>query len=144
MSVINEQQQKPKVKKLYKSTAPSIKYIFKNGNVAIFIRGCYATSDETEIKELDADLAYIQEIYFDEKEPIMTPEREDPIAALKARLREEILAEEAAKIAKATNPENDFGNYESGKVNAASTSDIAPVAAGGNAVQSRLATLMKK
>lgn len=130
---------------LFKSRIPSCSYAFKKGKLAQFRRGEYVTSDQNEVKELMEEIELNHPtIYVDEKEFKVSPDRFDPIAALRKKIRDEIIAEEIAKMQAATNPERDMGESSQGPLNAASTSDIAPVAIGGDGTQARLAALRQQ
>ena len=117
---------------LFKSRIPSCSYAFKKGKLAQFRRGEYVTSNLEEVQELADEIKLGHPmIYVDEKDFEVSPDRFDPIAALRKKIRDEIIAEELAKMQAATNPERDMGKSKQGPLNAASTSDIAPVAIGG-------------
>lgn len=146
--------------KIYKHTFGSAQYIFGilgtkgaanaddsvNGKVAHFIVGPgqrfgrYITSNPVEIALLNKEIELRHpNIFVDANESELTPEMADPLTALRARIRAEILAEEQAKVAAATNPERNMGNSEQGKLNAQSTSDVAATALGnGPALSSSL------
>jgi len=79
-------------------------------------------------------------MYVDPNEITVSLDRTDPVAALKGRMRLEVLQELQAEMAAATNPNNDMGNSDPGKFTPASTSNIAAVTAGGDA-STRLAAL---
>jgi hypothetical protein len=122
----------PRLEKLFKSNTKSIKYIFKNGHVANFVRGRYTTSDPVKIAELMAEVeANHPEIHIDQNELEIDPRMEDP----KLRMRAEILKDLMEANLVATNPERDMGEYSPGKMNPQSTQSIASVMAGGNATQ---------
>lgn len=133
------------IQKLYKCTTPSCSYIFKNGKAGYFIKGRYSTALPNEIEELDNEVALRHpNISIDPNELEIDTEA-DPLAGLKARLRQEILDDIRAQELISINPARDMGKSEQGKLNPASTTDIAPTSAGGDATQvvSRLASLMK-
>jgi hypothetical protein len=123
---------KPRLERLFKTNSKSIKYIFKNGHVANFIKGRYTTSDPEKIEQLEYEVASGHpEIHIDLNEREIDPRMEDP----KLRMRAEILKDLMEANMAATNPERDMGTYEPAKLTPQSTKDIAPVAAGGNATQ---------
>jgi hypothetical protein len=128
--------------KLYKSYVDSVKYIFKAGKVAYFIRGRFSTAFPSEIAELDAEIAGGHPtIYFDPEEPTATAMAESLMAGLKARYYQEFLADIAAKT---QDPSRDMGESEQGKLVPANTQTIAPVAAGGmNSTAARVLPVMK-
>lgn len=135
--------QEPSKKRLFKSPMKSWYFIFPNGSRAVFRQGQYATDKEYEIEHLVREVKEGHpQIFVDPKELYLDPAKDDPIASLRAR----IALEERAKILKemqeATDPDRDLGEYKQGKLNAASTSDIAPVTAGGDA-GARLVALQK-
>lgn len=128
-------------KHLFKSRIPSCQYAFKKGRLAIFRRGEYITDVQEEIDELTSEIASGHPtLYVDPKEVTVSPERDDPIASLRAKIALEERARILEEMAAATNPGRDLGTSEQGKLNAASTSDIAPTAANGDA-SARLAAL---
>ncbi len=121
-------------KYLFKSRMGSMSYILKDGASAVFIRGEYKTDVPSQIAELakEVDDGHPM-IYIDANEVTVSPDRDDPIATLRKRIAQEERARILEEMAAATNPARDMGTSEQGKLNAASTSDIAPVAAGGDA-----------
>ncbi len=126
---------------LFKSRMPNWVFIFPNGKRAVFSKGMYMTTDPKEIAHLNLEIELGHPaMYVDPNEVTVSLDRIDPVAALKGRLRQELLAEIAAEMAAATNPANDMGNSEQGKLKPASTSDIVAVTAGGDAA-ARLANL---
>lgn len=126
---IQETKQEPK--RLYKCTRFGTTVFMPNGKPLHFKFGKYATLDADEIAFLDKAIArneFAGTIYIDPNARTLSEEEENPMKALEKQIIARYLAEQAA----ATDPANDFGNYEQTKLNAASTSDIAPVAAGGD------------
>lgn len=119
---------------LFKSTIASCNYIFSNGNRAVFRQGMYMTSNAAEIAALNAEIAAGHPTFFvDPNEVTVSPDRADPIASLRARIAAEERARILAEMAAATDPSNNFGDYEPGKFKPGSTSDIAAVTHGGDA-----------
>lgn len=91
------------------STLLSNQYHFgySGGGTAIFFNGRYRTDNPEEIKELKSEV--------DKGNPYINSYREvdalkeDPLAALRAKLKQEVLEEFKRGEARATNPENDMG-----------------------------------
>lgn len=126
------------IMQVFKSSIASVKYIFKNGKEAHFINGKFLTDIEDEIKQLrDEITSGHPHIYVDAKETEIDTEA-DPLAALKEKLREQLLQEIAEKQAAALDPNNDMGNTGDAvkdkltamKLNVATTRSIASAAAG--------------
>lgn len=135
------QEAPPKMMRLYKLPSGSGKYVFGsllgadgkpkypalNGKVINFIAGRYLTDDPREIEELDYQINNgFTNIIIDPREKEVDSRYNDPIFRLKEQLKEQILRELAA-----TDKSRDMGNYEQGKLNAATSETIAPTAAGG-------------
>lgn len=80
---------------------------FPGGGTAIFFNGRYRTDNPEEIKELKSEV--------DKGNPYINSYREvdalkeDPLAALRAKLKQEVLEEFKRGEARATNPDNDMG-----------------------------------
>lgn len=73
--------------KLYKCSIPSCKYFFKDAHPAYFVEGRFATQDETEIAELDAEIkAKHPHIYIDSNETEADAAVQDPMSALKKKI----------------------------------------------------------
>jgi hypothetical protein len=122
-------------KRLYKSTLPFNNIIFPNGHVAHFKGGFFATAEPEQVKYLDEQIAkngFGGIIYIDENARTITAEQENPMLALRKKFFEEFQAEQAAFL----NPSNDMGTSDQGKLKPASTTDIAPVALGGDGAAS--------
>ena len=122
-------------KRLYKSTIKFNNIVFPNGHVAHFKGGMFVTDNPAHIEYLDAQIAqngFGGIIYIDPEARTITAEQENPMLALRRKFYEEFQAEKAAQ----TNPGNDMGTSEQGKLNPASTTDIAPVALGGDGAAS--------
>lgn len=84
--------------KLFKCSIASAKFFFKDGNVAYFVNGRYATDNENYIAELEAEIkAKHPHIFVDENEKETAQITQDPMSALKEKLRAELLAEMEAK-----------------------------------------------
>ena len=122
-------------KRLYKSTIKFNNVIYPNGHVAHFKGGMYATDNPAYIEYLDKEIAangFGGIIYIDPNATTITAEQENPMLALRKMFFEEFQAEKLAQV----NPGNDMGSSEQGKLNPASTTDIAPVALGGDGAAS--------
>lgn len=93
----------------FSSTLLSNQYHFgyPGGGTAIFFNGRYRTDNPEEIKELKSEV--------DKGNPYINSYREvdalkeDPLAALRAKLKQEVLEEFKKGEARATNPNNDMG-----------------------------------
>ena len=120
-------------KRLYWATMPFLNYVFKKGKMAVFKHHRYATDIPAEIEELEAEIAGGHpQIYIKEDQKFLTAEMEDPMKALRAKF----FAEFQAQQAKFVDPTNDLGTSSQQAIRPQSTSDIASVAAGGDATQS--------
>lgn len=99
---------------VFKSKAQVMGYVFKSGKTIHFIAGRYATSDEDEIKELTKDCQdHTGNYYIDSEETEIDSAALDPIASLRAQIREE----ERAALILATQSGRDFGTTnQSGKL----------------------------
>lgn len=122
----------PPSKRLYKSSMKFGNVIMGNGRTLHFKAGMYITADQEEIDFLDRAVAkneFRGMIYIDPNARTITAEQENPLLALRKKHFEEFLEEQRRML----NPDNDMGKSEPGKLNAASTTSIAPTAAGGDA-----------
>lgn len=129
--------------RVFKSTIPSVNYIFGNGKSAIFVNGVFRTDIEAEIQSLEYEVAqHHPHIYIDEKEREIDSALIDPMNAMKAKIIAEYLANQAA----ATSMSNDRGTSDQSGARPANTNDVASAAAGGSGAQLRatLANLVKK
>lgn len=129
MDTTKEVKQVPK--RLYKSTARSCNVIMPKGQTLHFKFGRYATRDEDEIAWLDSCIKrneFAGQIYIDPNARTISEEEENPMKALEKQIIAKYLAEQA----KHTDPSNDMGESKQGPLKATSTSDIAPVALGGD------------
>jgi hypothetical protein len=126
--------------RVFKATLPSVNYIFRNGKPAIFVNGRYTTEFPAEIEELEYEISLGHpHIYIDSAEREVDSVQVDPIAALTGRIRAQLVAEMAA----ATDMGNDMGKTEQGPLKPASSSDVAPAAAGAGPIAARLMSLGK-
>lgn len=128
---VNPVQEKPN-KRLYWATMPFMNYIFPRGKVAVFRHHRYATDIPEEIQNLDNEVAQNHpHIYVKPDMMYLTEEMEDPMKALRSKIIAEYLADQAKHV----NPLNDMGKTSQEPIRPQSTSDIASVAAGGDATQ---------
>jgi hypothetical protein len=122
-----------KGKRLYFGSLPFMNYVFTDGHLAVFKHYRYATDKPEEIAALDYEVSKGHPYITVKPDQMwLTAEMEDPMKALKAKIIAEYLAEKAAHV----NPENNMGVSSQESIKPASTTDIAAVAAGGDATQS--------
>ena len=128
--------------RVFKSTLPSVNYIFGNGKPAIFINGVFRTDIANEIFALEEEVKqHHPHIYIDPKETEIDSELVDPMNALRAKIIAEFVATQAA----ATALTNDRGTSDQSGAKPASTTDVASAAAGGSGAQllANVAALVK-
>ena len=113
------------------SHAKSMQTVTGDGRKIVFVSGKYYTKHAGEIEFLKSMVEENRGIYIDPNLLTVSEADRDPVQALKNKIRQEILAEMAAQV----NPQNDRGESVQGRLNAASTQDVAAVAAGGDATQ---------
>ena len=116
------------IQNLYKSTVPSIKYIFANGKEAPFVGGKFHTSVPSEVAELDQEVLLGHPfIYVDKDQLTVDSANLDPLADIKAKAIADFLA--AQKLA--NDPNNNRGTTTfSGKLGGiANSGTIADAAA---------------
>lgn len=130
---------RPDMLNVYKSTFPSINYLFKNGKAAIFVQGAYRTNVAWEIQELEAEVANNHpHIFVDAKEKTIEARLVDPMEALK----DKIIKEHMENLARATDPDRDMGTTEHLKLNTATSRNVAEAMLGGpGTLNARLANL---
>lgn len=131
--------------RVFKSTIPSVNYLFTNGKPAIFVNGTYRTDADWEITELEKEIALKHpHIYIDANEREIDSELVDPMANLRHRIIQEYLAKQAA----ATDPDNDMGTTDQNvKLIPTNSRDVAQAAVGaasGAGLSARLANLTGK
>jgi hypothetical protein len=127
--------------RVFKAHLPSVNYIFRNGKPAIFVNGRYATDMPSEIQELEEEIGFGHpHLYIDADEKEVDSAQVDPIAALTDRIRAKLIAE----MAVATDMSNDMGETKQEPLKPASSSDVAPAAAGGGPIAARLMNIAKK
>lgn len=114
--------------KLFKSTSGPCRYVFKNGNVALFKGGRYATDIESEIKELEDEVKNRHPtIYVDSAEAETDALVDDPIA----NLRKEIINDYLRNMGNSEKVDPRVGMVNSktiAETSAASTSGATPAA----------------
>jgi hypothetical protein len=128
--------------KVFKSHIPSVNYIFKNGKPAIFVSGKFATGIQSEIDELEAEIAAGHpHIYVDAAEKEIDSEKVDPMIGLREKIIAEYLEKQAAA---AGDPTRDMGTSAAGPIIPSSSADIASAALGGSGATSagKLVNLM--
>lgn len=120
--------------RLYKSAVRSMK-MATPGNMdqgipskpIVFVAGIFFTDDEEIISYLDNCVKHnVPGLISDPNELYLDPEKYDPLLKMRNELRAELLAE----MAENARGDKDFGNSVAGNLNAASTKNIAPQAAG--------------
>jgi len=127
--------------RVFKSTIPSISYLYKDGVSAVFQFGVHRTADEKRIAELEAEInAGHPHIYIDPAEREIDEDMINPENVLRAKLRAEILAE-------LQDPTRDMGSYTPQELKPSSTADISTAAidstVGASAAGARLTSLKK-
>jgi len=111
---------------VYKNRLPSCHYVFKDGSQATFVNGEYKTANEYEVQQLDAEVKRGHpHIFIDKTNAVVSSKLDaDPMAALREKIRAEIIAEQAPK---------DFGSNQTGQnvLKPAGTNQVAAAVAGG-------------
>ena len=121
-------QPKPEVR-LYKNRLLSCKYIFTDGTTANFVNGKYATANDSEISEFEAQIKKgHQYLYADSNETTVDYDITDPLASLRKRFFDEFQAQQATAAANIDG--RDLGTSTQGPLKATSSKDIAPVTIG--------------
>ena len=93
--------------RLFKSRADVMGYVFKSGKGIHFTQGIYATAAKSEIEELEEECANGHpNFYIDPAQKTVKPEDLDPMAKIRAQIREE----ERAKLLAATDINRDMGS----------------------------------
>lgn len=108
------------IAKLFKSRAPVMGHVFRNGKTIHFLDHTYTTNNQAEIDELteEANSGH-PNIFIDPDMTEIDTDMLSPMAVLTARIREE----ERAKILAAMNTQNDMGKTEQGKLEGISNSE---------------------
>lgn len=81
---------------VYNNRLPSCHYVFKDGSQATFVNGIYKTGNPYEIEQLDKEVRMNHpHIFIDKSTPAVVSAKldADPMAALRDKLRAEIIAE---------------------------------------------------
>lgn len=113
--------QTSKTVNLYFSHIPNSRYVFPNGKEAAFAGGKYSTDNEEEIAHLNAEIkAGNQFIYTKEGQEVVSVDQLDPLYELKAQIRAQILAEQAANEAGT----KDLGEYVAPELKPQSSLDL--------------------
>lgn len=104
-----------KILHVFHNSLVNCRYTFKNGKDANFLGGTYATDIQSEIAELNKEVkSGHPHIYVKPDELTIDTTFVDPMEAIKAKIRAELLAEQAAAAANKT---EDRGGYDtSGKL----------------------------
>ena len=120
----------PTIMALFKNSMGNCTYIFKNGKPAIFQQGRYMTNSEKEIAELmDEVAAGHPHIFVDANEAVIDTKFVDPLEAIRARIRAELIAEQVAIAGGAA----DYGTSDqTGKLTVGTTTSVAAAMSGSN------------
>lgn len=113
---------------VYKNRIPSCHYVFRDGSQATFVNGEFKTANPYEIEQLDKEVRMNHpHIYIDKTVPAVVSAKAeaDPMAALRAKIRAEILAESAPQDMGSNRPQ------DGSALKPSSTADIATAVAGG-------------
>ena len=122
----------PKMEKLFKSRTRSCKYVFKDGRVANFIFGRFTTKDEKQAQELETEIALGHpDIFVDPDEKEADPRLDSPEIKSRAAVIKELIQSNLLSL----DPTRDLGQVAINPLNPQNTSNIASVAAGGDATQ---------
>ena len=106
---------------VYTSSMQAHKIVRKDGKVLNIVNGKYITSDEGDIEFLDAEIKAGFK-YLTKGEPV-TSEQADPMAALRAQIKREAVAEYLAKEQKEL--EQDMGSTAKEPAKPASSAALA-------------------
>lgn len=155
------------IKKVFKSTQPSIQYCFKNGKIAAFANFEYATELESEIAELQAEIGEEGQgksrhphLYVDPDKAEIDTEAMDPLEVIRKKAVEEYIKTQARAMNASKNVssyDNSVGNKgmvttatiaeamsDSDSGAAQNTATEAGAGAGGNAMTAALEALKAK
>ena len=127
---------------VYFSNPASMQVISSRGKPMMFVAGRYHTNDPGEIQDLDGLVKNGSgNVFTDPNMLQLSGDQLDPMNVLKSKFFKEFQEQQAAML----NPNNDGGTSVQGPLNAASTTSIASVAAGGvSSVGASLANLKSK
>jgi len=129
------------VKNLYKSRLYSCKYAFRAGSCANFVNFEYMTDIKSEIEELDNEIALGHPtLYTDPARKTVDTSKLDPLADIRAKA----VADYIAGQKNATDPTNDMGTSAPGKLNVATSANVAGAAAGSTSGQAAPAPTASK
>lgn len=107
------------VANLFKSRASVMGYVFKNGKSIHFVDHNYTTTAQSEIDELNEEVANGHpDIYVDKDMVTVDTTMLSPMAVLRAKIREE----ERAAILKAMSAQNAMGSTAPGRLEGIATS----------------------
>ncbi len=96
--------------KLFKSHIPSVQFVFKNGKLAHFRAGRYATKIQSEIEELTQACEEGHPTFFiDDNEAVTEREFLDPMDELRQKFFKEFQAAAAGKVVDPGNSDNSAG-----------------------------------
>jgi acid phosphatase class B len=119
--------------RIFKSTLPFVNYVTAKGKQLVFMGGRFMTAVEEDIKELDAEVKNGHpHIFIDAKEQEVDEKLADPMAALKHKIIQDYLRDQAAAT---LDPARDMGTSEYKQVKPASSQDIGAAMAGGSGAQ---------
>lgn len=126
--------------RVFKCSLPSTNYVFKNGKPAVFQNNRFCTANPAEILELQTEIdAGHPHLYVDPNEEQIEARLVNPVEAMKDRIIQEYLAEQA----KQTNAESNLSESIATVVTPASSVDVAPKEIGA-ASAARLVELMQR
>ena len=115
---------------VFYSSIPSMQIIDKKGQPIIFVSSRFHTRDKSKIEFLNEMIADGSTAVFVRPDQLTLGADElDPMTVLRKKHIQEYLEEQARQL----NPEANVSQSVQGPLQAASTADIAPVAAGGGA-----------
>lgn len=99
------------VKKVFKSTFPSVQYFFRNGKQAAFINHRYITSIESEIAELEEEIkSHLNpHLYIDANETEVAASEKSALETIKEQALKEARAQVLKEMEAATAKSNDRG-----------------------------------
>ena len=107
---------------LFNSNLPSVRYIFKSGEAATFVNGVYTATDPDKIAELTLECKRGHpNLFIDPKRVTVSMDELNPMAVLRKKIRDELLAEQAA----ARDMGNSTAKAGQGQVNTAGLAGIA-------------------
>lgn len=128
------------VKNLYKSRIYSCKYAFKNGKEANFVDFKYLTDIKSEIEELDYEISLGHPtLYVDPTRKTVDTSKIDPLEDIRKKAVDDYIAQQK----NATLMSNDRGTSEPGKLNVATTVNVAAASAGSSSGQAAPAAAPK-